>query len=81
MVCVDNVILFPAIKRYAKQNAFPVEFDEGRLRKLVPDVFAMNLVAKGLPLRHDADRLARMLLMKAQESRARRAEAGEVSRD
>ena len=29
----------------------------------------------------DADRLARMLLMKAQESRARRAEAGEVSRD
>ncbi|MEZ5362759.1 MAG: YvcK family protein [Bryobacterales bacterium] len=80
LVVVNNkAISASARKRYAKQNAFPVELDEARLRKLVPEVLAMDLVAKGLPLRHDADRLARVLLVKAQESRARRVGAEKVN--
>jgi uncharacterized cofD-like protein len=64
-----------ARRRYAKQHAFPVDVDEAELGGLVSEVVATDLLAKGLPLRHDSDRLARMLFVKAQETWTRRREA------
>lgn len=76
VVVVNNkAIPASAGRRYAKEHAFPVELDEPRLRSLAPNVIATDLLAKGLPLRHDSDRLARLLLVKAQESRNLRREA------
>jgi uncharacterized cofD-like protein len=73
VVVVNNrAIPAGAGRRYAKQRAFPVDVDEAGLRKLVPEIVATDLLAKGLPLRHDSDRLAKMLLVRAQENWARR---------
>jgi uncharacterized cofD-like protein len=75
VVANNKPIPASARKRYAKENAFEVELDQARLRELAPEIIATDLLAKGLPLRHDSDRLARMLLVKAQEGRTRRREA------
>lgn len=72
-VVIVNAKTIPAAarRRYESQHAFPVELDEARLRELVPQVVATDLLAGGLPLRHDSDRVARMLLHLAKQSRAR----------
>jgi len=72
-VLVNNRTIPAAARRpYAKQHAFPVEADVAQIEELVSETIATDLLAKGLPLRHDSDRLARMLLVKAQENWARR---------
>lgn len=75
----DKTIPAAARRPYEQQHAFPVEIDEERLGQVVPDVLATDLLAKGMPLRHDSDRLARMLLRMAQQSRARRGESAEAA--
>jgi uncharacterized cofD-like protein len=73
VVVVNNrAIPASARQRYANQKAFPVDLKASELAKLVPEVVATNLLASGLPLRHDSDRLAKMLLVRAQENWARR---------
>jgi hypothetical protein len=73
-VALVNNRKIPAAARrpYAKQHALPVEADVAQVEELVPETVATDLLAKGLPLRHDSDRLARMLLVKAQENWAQR---------
>jgi uncharacterized cofD-like protein len=73
-VVIVNKKTIPAAarRRYAAQHAFPVELDEERLAALAPRIIATDLLAKGLPLRHDSDRLARMLLAQAKQDRAER---------
>ena len=73
-VVIVNKKAIPAAarRRYAEQHAFPVELDQERLAALAPRVIATDLLAKGLPLRHDSDHLARMLWAQAKQDHAER---------
>ena len=73
----DKPIPKAARKLYEKQHAYPVDLDQAALGAAVSEVCATDLLARGMPLRHDSDRLARMLLKMANESRARRRQAAE----
>ena len=73
-VAIMNNQAIPAAARgrYERENAFPVETDEAALRGLVPEVLSVDLLAGGMPLRHDSDRVARMLYRMANDSRRER---------
>ena len=51
-----------ARRRYAEQDAWPVETDSAELEKLGVEVIASNLVAPGKVVRHDSARLARLII-------------------
>jgi uncharacterized cofD-like protein len=61
---VVNTGGFPqaVLDRYAKEGAFPVVADVARCQRLVPKVFALDLVAKGNLARHDSQKLARHIV-------------------
>ena len=51
-----------ARRRYAEQNAWPVETDSAELDQLGVQVVASNLLAPGKTVRHDPARLARLIV-------------------
>ena len=51
-----------ARRRYAEQNAWPVETDSAELEKLGVEVISSNLLAPGKVVRHDPVRLARLIV-------------------
>ena len=68
----DRAIPAAAGERYEKEHAFPVQLDRSQLCSVVNEVMATDLLAEGMPLRHDSERLARMLFDMAEENRGRR---------
>jgi uncharacterized cofD-like protein len=59
------------LKRYAESNAQPVEFDRSRLETLTPRVLESEFAAPGAIVRHDSDKLARLLVDLARQHRKR----------
>ncbi len=75
----DRTIPAAARKLYEEEKASPVKLDRERLEAAAPRVLATNLLAKGMPLRHDSDGLARMLFEMAEQSRAGSKRSGVAS--
>ena len=50
------------LKSYAKENAFPIKIDKDNFNKFRAEFFASDLVCAPILIRHDSDRLAKVLL-------------------
>ena len=57
------------LRRYAEQGAQPVTLDRERLERLTPRILDLDFTAPGPTVRHDSDRLARLLADLARENR------------
>ncbi|HWC96360.1 MAG TPA: gluconeogenesis factor YvcK family protein [Candidatus Sulfopaludibacter sp.] len=63
-------------KRYAREQAMPVENDIDKLFKMGLKVMAGNLVQRGQKVRHDPDAAAAVVIKLAEEGRRRRNKTG-----
>ena len=72
-VCLVNTGLVPDVflDRYRQEDAFPVEADGERIRALGYQVAAEDLISTENVVRHDPDKLARLILNLIAGSRAR----------
>lgn len=72
---IVNSSTFPqeVLEKYAREKAYPVQSDAERCRKLVPRVIEADLVSRGDLARHDASRLASLVL---EAGRSRGSDAG-----
>jgi uncharacterized cofD-like protein len=69
--------LAPALrKRYARQEAMPVENDLAAICRMGIEVVTENLAQQSAKIRHDPDATAAALMKLAREGRRRRSEAG-----
>lgn len=67
----------PLRRRYARQQALPVENDLGRLQEMGPAVIAADLLEESERIRHDPGALARIALDLALRGRQARIAAGD----
>lgn len=57
-------------RRYAKQNAWPVDVDVAEIESLGVQVISANLLAEAKAVRHDSERLAKLIVKMARKGRA-----------
>lgn len=68
------------LRRYARQQALPVENDMDRLLKMGVRVIGANLVQPSAKVRHDPDAIAAVAVGLAREGRRRREEAAKAAK-
>ena len=72
-VCVVNTEPVPEVllERYRTENAFPVEADAERIRRLGYQVVADNIISTENYVRHDSDKVAKLVIQLIVGSRGR----------